>query len=67
MSANRYSVEVILHSAYGNERFYPCNSLSMTLCSLMKSKSMTRKDLEICKKAGWEVLVVMPAKKYENI
>lgn len=67
MEPNKFSLTVILHNAYGHERFYPSNSLSMMLCKLMKAKSMTRKDLEICKKAGWEVLVIIPAKKCEVI
>jgi hypothetical protein len=45
------------------ERFYPNNGFAITLCKLMQKKSMTRKELEICKKAGWEILVaIRPAK-----
>lgn len=67
MVLDRVCVEVLLKHAYGNERFYPRNAYAATLCKLMKAKSMTRKELEICKKAGWEILIaVMPA-KYETI
>lgn len=64
---NRCSLEVRLHKAYGMERFYPNNSFANTLCKLMQKKSMTRKDLETCKKAGWEVLVALNPIKLDPI
>lgn len=33
----------------------------------MKSKSMTRKELEICKKSGWEILIAIEAKTFEKV
>jgi hypothetical protein len=64
---SRLVVQVSLRRAYGNERFYPNNSLAITLCKLMKTKSMTRKELEICKKAGWEILVAIYPEKFEIV
>lgn len=67
MRPYRVTVEVLLHHAYGNERFYPRNSVAMTLCKLMRTKSMTRKELEICKKEGWEILIAVLPKKFETV
>lgn len=64
---NRLSIEVRVHHAYGNERFYPTNGPAVTLCKLMRAKSMTRKDLEICKKAGWDILIAVLPHKWESI
>lgn len=65
--SSKITLEVSLRYAYGNERFYPSNSFAMTLCKLMKVKSMTRQDLEICKKQGWEILIAISSKKFEGI
>lgn len=63
----RITVEVVLRHAYGQERFYPSNLTATTLCRLMKAKSMTRKELEVCKKAGWEILIAVHPKKFEAV
>lgn len=63
----KITIEVTLRYAYGNERYYPNNSMAMTLCKLMGVKSMTRKDLETCKKAGWELLIAVHPKKFDPI
>ena len=51
-------IEFSLKIAYGKERYYPRCSNSNTLAKLMKCKSLTRKQLTTCKKAGWNVVVI---------
>ena len=52
-------VEVTLERMYGNERFYPCNHTSELICKLLDQKSITKKQLKICRDYGWKVLIKM--------
>lgn len=50
-------LDVLLTRAYGNDRFYPINSVAKTLCQMTGIKTFTKEQLLIAKEAGWEIVV----------
>jgi hypothetical protein len=51
-------VEVYLKRVYGVDRYYPANTTSNIICSLMGSKTLNLDQLKLCREAGWEVKIV---------
>lgn len=64
---NTIALEFIHKVTYGKERFYPSSKDSIALSRLMKVKTLTRQQLEICKKNGWEVIVIVGYKPFQKI
>jgi hypothetical protein len=59
-------IEVILKLIYGQERFYPDNDASVTICEAMRIKTLTKSHLNTFRKKGWEVVVKYPEYKFED-
>lgn len=53
-------LEVELKSVYGRELIYPKNELAQNILQLTGRKTFYKKDLEILKKAGFQIKTTVP-------
>jgi hypothetical protein len=54
-------------SVWGKQRYYPISPDAKTLCSLHNKPTLTAHQLNICKKAGWNVSVKSQVVAIEDI
>ena len=57
---NKTYIGVTYRSAYGHRRFYPKSDDAKILCELLGSKTLTERELRICKEGGWDVEIYEP-------
>ena len=49
------NIQVSKKIAYGQERFYPENDHAKAIIELIGRPSLTRRQLEVCKKLGFKI------------
>jgi len=49
------NIYVMQKMSYGKERFYPTNELAKFIIELIGRPSLTRRQLEVCKKIGFKI------------
>ncbi len=59
-------IEVMAKNIYGKIRFYPISKDAKILANISDSPSLSKRQMNICKDAGWEISISHPEINLEN-